>query len=59
MLEVTSFEMLEGQSKLQKLNKERVDVLVVIIVCAKDRMEMKWKFSDEFHLSEKVENCSN
>lgn len=47
--EVAGFEMLEGQMKMQKLNKEIVDAFVAeIIVHAKDRVEIKWKFRDEF-----------
>ena len=42
------FEMLEGQMKLQKLNKEIVGAFVAeIVVHAKDRVEIKWKFRDE------------
>lgn len=40
--EVAGFEMLEGQMKLQKLNKEIVDAFVEeIIVHAKDRVGIK------------------
>ncbi len=47
--EVAGFEMLEGQMKLQKLNKEIVDAFVEeIVVYAKDRVEIKWKFRDEY-----------
>lgn len=47
--EVAGFEMLEGQMKLQKLNKEIVDAFVAeITVHDKDRVEIKWKFRDEF-----------
>lgn len=57
--EVAGFEMLEGQMKLQKLNKEIVDVFVAeIVVHAKDRVEIKWKFRNEFLEAEKGENCS-
>ena len=57
--EVVGFEMLEGQMKLQKLNKEIVDAFVAeIIVYAKDRVEIKWKFRDEFQKAEKGENYS-
>ena len=46
--EVAGFEMLEGQMKLQKLNKEIVDAFVAeIVVHAKDRVEIKWKFREE------------
>ena len=56
--EVAGFEMLEGQMKLQKLNKEIEDAFVAeIIVYAKDRVEIKWKFRDEFREAEKGENC--
>ena len=49
--------MLEGQMKLQKLNKEIVDAFVAeIIVHAKDRVEIKWKFRDEFKKAKMVEN---
>lgn len=58
--EVAGFEMLEGQMKLQKLNKEIVDVFVEgIVVYAKDRVEIKWKFRDEFKEAGKDEICSN
>ena len=54
--EVDGFEMLEGQVKLQKLNKEIVDAFVAeIVVYAKDRVEIKWKFKDEFGEVGKVE----
>lgn len=57
--EVDGFEMLEGQMKLQKLNKEIVDAFVEeIVVYGKDRVEIKWKFRDEFQVVEKLENCS-
>lgn len=47
--EVAGFEMLEEQMKLQKLNKEIVDAFVAeIVVYAKDRMEIKWKFQDKY-----------
>ena len=46
--EVVGFEMLEGQMKMQKLNKEIVDAFVAeIIVCDRERAEIKWKFGDE------------
>ena len=49
--EVAGFEMLEGHMKLQKLNKEIVDAFVEeIIVFARDRVEIKWKFRDEFKM---------
>ena len=52
---VAGFEMLEGQMKLQKLNNEIVDAFVEeIVVYAKDRVEIKWKFRDEFGEMEKV-----
>lgn len=55
--EVDSFEMLEGQMELQKLNKEIVDAFVAeIVVYAKDRVEIKWKFRDEFKEAKMVEN---
>lgn len=55
--EVDSFEMLEGQMELQKLNKEIVDAFVAeIVVYAKDRAEIKWKFRDEFKEAKMVEN---
>lgn len=51
--EVAGFEILEGQMKLQKLNKEIVDAFVEeIVVYAKDRVEIKWKFRDEFREAE-------
>lgn len=55
--EVDSFEMLEGQMELQKLNKEIVDAFVAeIVVYAKDRVEIKWKFRDEFKEAKMIEN---
>lgn len=49
--EVAGFEMLEGQMKLQKLNKEIVDSFVAeIVVFARDMVEIKWKFRDEFKM---------
>lgn len=49
--EVAGFEMLEGQMKLQKLNKEIVDAFVAeIVVFARDRVEIKWKFRDEIKM---------
>lgn len=57
--EVAGFEILEGQMKLQKLNKEIVDAFVAkIIVYDRERIEIKWKFRDEFREAEKGENCS-
>ena len=54
--EVAGFEMLEGQMKLQKLNKEIVDAFVAkIIVYDRERIEIKWKFRDEFREAEKGE----
>ena len=47
--EVGGLEMLEGQLKLTELNREMVDAFVEeIVVYAKDRVEIKWKFKDEF-----------
>ena len=47
--EVAGLEMLEGQLKLTGLNREMVDAFVEeIVVYAKDRVEIKWKFRDEF-----------
>ena len=47
--EVAGLEMLEGQMKLMGLNREMVDAFVEeIVVYAKDRVEIKWKFNDEF-----------
>ena len=40
--------MLEGQLRLTGLNREIVDAFVEIVVYAKDRVEIKWKFNDEF-----------
>lgn len=37
--------MLEGQLRLTGLNREIVEEIVVY---AKDRVEIKWKFNDEF-----------
>lgn len=46
--EVTDFEMMEGQMKLQKLNKEIVHAFFdEIVVHVKERVEIKWKFRDE------------
>ena len=59
LLEVAGFEMLEGQMKLQKLNKEIVDAfLAEIVMYDKERVEIKWKFRDEFQTTEKGEICS-
>lgn len=47
--EVAGLEMLEGQLRLTGLNREIVDAFVEeIVVYAKDRVEIKWKFKDEF-----------
>lgn len=47
--EILGFEMLEGRIKRQKLNREIVETFVEeIIVYAKDRIEIRWKFRDEF-----------
>lgn len=57
--EVAGFELLEGQMKLHKLNKEMVDAFVEeIVVYDRERVEIKWKFRDEFQVVEKLENCS-
>ena len=57
--EVAGFELLEGQMKLHKLNKEIVDAFVEeIVVYDRERIEIKWKFRDEFQVVEKLENCS-
>ena len=49
MPEVAGLEMLEGQLKLTGLNREMVDAFVEeIVVYAKDRVKIKWKFRDEF-----------
>lgn len=46
--EVAGFEMLEGQMKLQKLNKKIVDAFVAeIVVYDRERIEIKWKFRYE------------
>lgn len=46
--EIAGFEMMEGQMKLQKLNKEIVDAFVEeIVVYDRERVEIKWKFRDE------------
>ena len=46
---MAGFEMLEGKMKLQKLNKEIVDAFVAeIVVYDRERIEIKWKFRDEF-----------
>lgn len=58
--EVAGLEMLEGQLKLTGLNRELVDAFVEeIIVYAKDRIEIKWKFRDEFGEVEKVEKTGD
>lgn len=47
--EVAGLEMLEGQLKLTGLNRDMVDAFVEeIVVYARDRIEIKWKFKDEF-----------
>ena len=49
-------ELPEGQMKLQKLNKEIVDAFVAeIVVYDRERVEIKWKFRDEFLEAEKGE----
>lgn len=54
--EVAGFEMLEGQ---MKLNKEIVEAFMAeIVVYDRERIEIKWKFRDEFKEAEKGENCS-
>lgn len=46
---VAGFELLKGEMKLQKLNKEVVDAFVVeIVVYDRERVEVKWKFMEEF-----------
>lgn len=58
--EVAGFEMLEGQIKLQKLNREIVDAFVKeIVVYTKDRVEIKWKFWDGAKETKTVENARN
>lgn len=55
LTEVAGFEMLEGQMKLQKLNKEIVDAFVAeIVVYDTERVEVKWKFREEFMETEKA-----
>ena len=47
--------MLDWQLKLTCLNREMVDAFVEeIVVYAKDRVEIKWKFNDEFGEVEKA-----
>ena len=54
--EVAGLEMLEGQLKLTGLNREMVDAFVEeIVVYAKDRVEIKWKFKDDLGELGKVE----
>ena len=54
--EVAGLEMLEGKLKLTGLNREMVDAFVEeIVVYAKDRVEIKWKFKDELGEVGKVE----
>ena len=56
---VAGFEMLEGQMKLQELNKKIVDAFVAeIIVYDRERIGIKWKVRDEFQPAEKGEICS-
>ena len=56
LLEVAGFEMIEGRMKLQKLNKEIVDAFVAeIVVYDRERVEIKWKFREEFMETEKSE----
>lgn len=56
--EVAGLEMLEGQLKLTGLNREMVDAFVEeIVVYAKDRVEIKWKFKDEFWETETAEKA--
>lgn len=58
VMEVAGLEMLEGQLKLNGLNREMVDAFVEeIVVYAKDRVEIKWKFKDEFGEVKKLEKC--
>lgn len=53
--EVAGLEMLDWQLKLTCLNREMVDAFVEeIVVYAKDRVEIKWKFNDEFGEVEKA-----
>ena len=53
--EAAGLEMLEGKLKLTGLNREMVDDFVEeIVVYAKDRVEVKWKFRDEFAEVEKA-----
>ena len=51
----------KGSSEYTGLNREMVDAFVEeIVVYAKDRVEIKWKFKDEFgevEMSKKIE-CS-
>ena len=57
--EVAGVEMSDGKMKLQKLNREMVDVFVEqIVVYAKDRVEIKWKFEEEFPKAKKGEICN-
>ena len=47
--EVAGLEMLEGQLKLTGLNRDMGGAFVEeIVVYARDRIEIKWKFKDEF-----------
>lgn len=56
LLEVAGFEMIEGRMKLQKLNKEIVDAFVAeIVVYDREKVEIKWKFREEFMETEKSE----
>lgn len=58
--EVPGLELLEGQIKLNKINKEIVDTFVKkIIVYDRARIEIKCKFRDKFREAEKLEKCSD
>lgn len=56
--EVAGIEMLEGKMELQKLSRDIVEAFVEeIVVHAKDRVEIKWKFGDGVREAEKVKNA--
>ena len=58
--DVAGLEMLEGQLKLTELNRKMVDAFVEeIVVYAKDRVEIKWKFRDEFGEGKRLESLDN
>ena len=56
--EVEGFDMLDGQMEVQKLSRDVVEAFVEeIVVYARDRVEIKWKFGDGVREVEKVKNA--